>query len=69
MGEEVKCNHHSGLDAEIASLRNDIERVEANNKRSHDMIWTAINDLRSRLPHWAVAIISLLTGCIGWLLS
>jgi len=57
MAEENKnnyCKAHSGIDKRI-------ENVEKDTKEQ----WTAINQLRNRLPTWATFVISLLTFLLG----
>jgi len=48
------CDAHSGLLSDIKFL-----------KKDNDEQWTAINQLRNRLPTWATVVISLLTFLLG----
>lgn len=48
------CKAHSGIDQKLRNLESD--NVEQ---------WTAINQLRNRLPVWATIVISLLTFLLG----
>lgn len=55
------CKAHSGLEQRI-------KNVEQEEKRLHQVDeeqWTAINQLRNRLPAWATVVISLLTFLLG----
>jgi hypothetical protein len=54
MEECEKCQEHSGLVAEVKFCK----------KETEDQ-WTAINNLRNRLPTWATITISLLTFLLG----
>ena len=48
------CKAHSGIEQKLKSLENDTKDQ-----------WTAINQLRNRLPVWATIVISLLTFLLG----
>ena len=48
------CKAHSGIDQRLTGLENDTKDQ-----------WTAINQLRNRLPTWATIVISLLTFLLG----
>jgi len=48
------CKAHSGIEQKLKSLENDTKDQ-----------WTAINQLRNRLPAWATIVISLLTFLLG----
>lgn len=48
------CKAHSGIDQRLMGLENDTKDQ-----------WTAINQLRNRLPVWATIVISLLTFLLG----
>ena len=57
MGEDNKnnfCKAHSGIDGRLKNLESDSKEQ-----------WTAINQLRNRLPGWATLVISLLTFLLG----
>ena len=57
MTEENKnsfCKAHSGIEQKLNNLENDTKEQ-----------WTAINQLRNRLPTWATFVISLLTFLLG----
>lgn len=57
MAEDNKnnfCKAHSGIEQKIRSLESDTKDQ-----------WTAINQLRNRLPGWATIVISLLTFLLG----
>lgn len=56
------CSNHAGLDERINGLRRDMDK----NEQDHNEMWTAINNLRNRLPVWATVVIALLTGLLGW---
>ena len=49
-----ECKKHSGFEA----------RLTEREKQDEDQ-WTAINNLRNRLPTWATLVISLLTFLLG----
>ena len=51
--------------AEIAALQDRAGKIEDINEQQ----WTAINQIRNRLPPWGTAIISLLTFLCGVLLT
>lgn len=48
------CQAHSGIETQLENLENDTKQQ-----------WTAINQLRNRLPVWATIVISLLTFLLG----
>jgi len=48
------CNAHSGIEQKLKDLESDTKDQ-----------WTAINQLRNRLPVWATIVISLLTFLLG----
>ena len=48
------CKGHSGIEQKLKNLENDTKEQ-----------WTAINQLRNRLPVWATLVISLLTFLLG----
>lgn len=48
------CKAHSGIEQQLENLENDTKEQ-----------WTAINQLRNRLPVWATIVISLLTFFLG----
>lgn len=48
------CQAHSGIEQQLENLENDTKEQ-----------WTAINQLRNRLPVWATLVISLLTFLLG----
>jgi len=48
------CEAHSGILAGVKQLQ-----------KENDEQWTAINQLRNRLPVWATIVISLLTFLLG----
>ena len=52
------CDAHSGVLADIKQLKKDTDEQ-----------WTAINQLRNRLPAWATIVISLLTFLLGCALT
>ena len=52
------CDAHSGIVADITQLKKDTDEQ-----------WTAINQLRNRLPAWATIVISLLTFLLGCALT
>jgi len=53
-----ECAVGAGLKRDVAGLHESDERQ-----------WTAIDQLRNRLPLWATTVISLLTFCVGVLLT
>jgi hypothetical protein len=55
MAEEKPCGEHG--------VR--IKRLEDEEK----VIWEAIDNLRNRLPNWAVFLIAFLSGGLGWALQ
>jgi hypothetical protein len=48
------CKAHSGIEQKLKDLEGDTKEQ-----------WTAINQLRNRLPVWATIVISLLTFLLG----
>lgn len=48
------CKAHSGIEQQLENLEGDTKDQ-----------WTAINQLRNRLPVWATIVISLLTFFLG----
>ena len=52
-------------EAEISALRERADKSDECNEQQ----WTAINQIRNRLPPWGTAIISLLTFLCGVLLT
>lgn len=50
------------LQEQIKTLFNDVEELKSDVKDIK-------NQLTNRLPLWATAVISLLTGTIGWLVA
>lgn len=51
---EEYCKAHSGIEQKLKDLEDDTKDQ-----------WTAINQLRNRLPAWATIVISLLTFLLG----
>ena len=54
------CPSHSGVAAEIKSIRQQQET-------DREELWAAIDRLRNRLPVWATAVISVLTFLVGFM--
>ena len=50
----VKCDQHSGFDARL-------ENLEIDNRDQ----WTAINQIRNRLPVWATLVMTLMGTVLG----
>ena len=63
------CAEHSGVCQNIKAISDELKDLSKDNRESHKEMWSAINGLRNRLPPWAVALISLMTGAIGWLVK
>ena len=52
-------------DADIVGLQKETARLH----EVDDQQWTAINQIRNRLPTWATLLLGILMGVIGWLAS
>lgn len=52
------CKQHSGLLQMIADVRDDTDKQ-----------WTEINGIKNRPPIWCTAVIALLTGLLGSVLT
>ncbi len=54
-------------------MPNDHEARINRNEKDIKSLWEAVDEIKKlmvyRLPLWAVALISLLTGLVGWLLN
>jgi len=48
-------------------LRKDFDAHEIKQSEEQVRVWKAIDDLRNRLPNWAVLVISLLMAVCGWM--
>lgn len=57
----TKCNEHSGVCMNIENLQKKCEDLHVVNEDQ----WTAINNLRNRLPVWATLALMIMSGVLG----
>jgi hypothetical protein len=57
----ANCNEHSGLCMNIRNLQDKCEELHKVNEDQ----WTAINNLRNRLPVWATITLMIMSALIG----
>lgn len=56
-----KCDDHSGVCTNIENLQKKCDELHEVNEDQ----WTAINNLRNRLPVWATVILMVMSGLVG----
>lgn len=56
-----KCDDHSGVCTNIKNLQKKCDELHEVNEDQ----WTAINNLRNRLPVWATVILMIMSGVVG----
>lgn len=54
------------VNEKIDQLRKDFDSHEKDQSEENVRMWKAIDDLRNRLPNWAVFLIAALTAAVGW---
>ena len=57
------------VNEKVDQLRRDFDAHETAQCDENVRMWKAIDELRNRLPNWAVLIISGLAAAVGWLIS
>ncbi len=56
-----ECKKHSGLVEKIGGIEKRCNELHEVNEDQ----WTAINNLRNRLPVWATVILMIMSGVVG----
>lgn len=57
------------VNEKVDQLRKDFDTHEQDQCAENVRIWKAIDELRNRLPNWAVFLIATLTAALGWFAS
>ena len=74
--QQKVCPYHSGTIERLSGLEKAVDHMDRSNERDHRALADKdrlqdeeIKKLANRLPNWAVVVISVLTGVVGWLLN